>query len=76
MSNRDKKRHLAYEALLLLGCLAMLLFITRLWPLLLLAILGIFAAVIRLLFLSVRQVETIAPKPMPQPKSKPPTIPQ
>lgn len=73
MSNKDKKRHFAYEALLLLGCLAMLLFITRLWPLLLLAILWIFAAVIRLLFLSTKKVETIVPKPLPQPKSKPPT---
>ena len=73
MSNKDKKRHFAYEALLLLGCLAMLLFITRLWPLLLLAILWIFAAVIRLLFLSTKKVEAIVPKPLPQPKSKPPT---
>ena len=43
-------------------------FICRLWPILLLIILGIFAAVIRLLFLSSRKIEVIVPLPLlPEP---------
>ena len=57
MNNQEKKRHLAYEALVLLGVLALLNFICRLWPFLLLMILGIFAAVLRLLFLSLEKTE-------------------
>lgn len=57
MNKKDQKRHMAYEALVLLGMLALLTFICRLWPILLLIILGIFAAVIRLLFLSSRKIE-------------------
>jgi len=45
----------------LLLCLAALLFITRLWPILLLVILGIFIAMLRLVFLSAKKVE--APEP-------------
>ena len=56
MNKKDQKRHMAYEALVLLGMLALLTFICRLWPILLLIILGIFAAVIRLLFLSSRKI--------------------
>ena len=59
---------MAYEALVLLGMLALLTFICRLWPILLLIILGIFAAVIRLLFLSSRKIEVIVPLPLlPEP---------
>ena len=61
MSNKDRKRHMAYEGLLMLGLLALLLFITRLWPILLLVILGIFAAILRLLFLSSTKVEPVEP---------------
>lgn len=73
MNKKDRKRHFAYEALLLLGCLAMLLFITRLWPVLILGILSIFAAVIRLLFLSAKKVEVIEPLPAPKTEPKQPT---
>lgn len=59
---------MAYEALVLLGMLALLTFICRLWLILLLIILGIFAAVIRLLFLSSRKIEVIVPLPLlPEP---------
>ena len=51
MNKKEFKRHLAYEALVILGVLALLLFICRLWPILLLVILGIFIAALRLLFL-------------------------
>lgn len=68
MNKKDQKRHMAYEALVLLGMLALLTFICRLWPILLLIILGIFAAVMRLLFLSSRKIEVIVPLPLlPEP---------
>ncbi len=68
MNKKDQKRHMAYEVLVLLGMLALLTFICRLWPILLLIILGIFAAVIRLLFLSSRKIEVIVPLPLlPEP---------
>jgi hypothetical protein len=65
MNNKDFKRHMAYEALVVLGVLALLLFICRLWPILLLVILGVFIAALRLLFLSARKVEIIEPLPHP-----------
>lgn len=64
MNDKDKKRHFAYEALEILGLLALLTFICRLWPILLLIILGIFVAAIRLLFLSSKRVEVIQPLPL------------
>lgn len=68
MKDKDFKRHIAYEALVILGQLALLTFICRLWPILLLIILGIFIAAIRLLFLSSREVEVIEPLPLlPEP---------
>ena len=56
MNDKNRQRHLAYEALVILGQLALLTFITRLWPILLLIILGIFVAALRLLFLSSKKV--------------------
>ena len=44
MQNKEFKRHIAYEVLTILGTLALLLFVCRLWPILLLVILGIFIA--------------------------------
>ena len=43
MTKKEWQRHMAYEALVILGMLALLLFVCRLWPILLLVILGIFA---------------------------------
>lgn len=68
MKDRDFKRRIAYEVLIILGVLALLLFVCRLWPILLLVILGIFVAAIRLLFLSQTKVEVIQPMPPPTPK--------
>ena len=50
--DKSKKRHIAYEALTLLGVVILLCFITRLWPILLLALAGavIAAVVLRLYF--------------------------
>ena len=61
MKDKEFKRHMAYEALVLLGLLALLTYITRLWPILLLIILGIFIATLRLLFLSSKKVEPLEP---------------
>ena len=44
MNQKEYQRRMAYEALILHLLLALLLFITRLWPILLLVILGIFIA--------------------------------
>ena len=72
MNDKNRQRHLAYEALVILGQLALLTFITRLWPILLLIILGIFIAALRLLFLSSQKVEPIQPLPALPPPSSPP----
>ena len=61
MTKKDWQRHLAYEALVILGVLALLLFVCRLWPILLLAMLGIIIATLRLLFLSSTQVRPLEP---------------
>lgn len=62
MTKKEWQRHMAYEALVILGMLALLLFVCRLWPILLLVILGIFAAVLRLVFLSSPKVQPIQPE--------------
>lgn len=70
MTKKNWQRHLAYEALVILGVLALLLFVCRLWPILLLAMLGIIIATLRLLFLSSPQVRPL--EPMPPGVHKPP----
>ena len=57
MTKKGWQRRMAYEALVILGMLALLLFVCRLWPILLLVILGIFAAALRLVFLSSPKVQ-------------------
>ena len=47
--NNDKKNNLGHEALILIGCIMLLAFICRLWPILLLMLLAVFAAAITLL---------------------------
>ena len=61
MTKKEWQRHMAYEALVILGMLALLLYVCRLWPILLLVILGIFAAALRLVFLSSPKVQPIRP---------------
>lgn len=61
MTKKDWQRHIAYEALVILGVLALLLFVCRLWPILLLAMLGIIIATLRLLFLSSPRVRPLEP---------------
>ena len=72
MNDKNRQRHIAYEAMVILGQLALLTFITRLWPILLLVILGIFIAALRLLFLSSKKVEPVKPLPaLPPPVQQP-----
>lgn len=73
MNDKNFKRHMAYDALVILGLLALLTYITRLWPILLLIILGIFIAALRLLTLSSQKVEPAKPVVTPPPPSRPPT---
>ena len=73
MSEKEMKKRFAGGALTLFAYLALLLFITRLWPLLLVAILGIFIALIRLMFLSSGRAEPVTPVPAWEPKEKEPT---
>ena len=56
MTKKEWQRHMAYEALVILGMLALLLFVCRL------VILGIFAAALRLVFLSSPKVQPIRPE--------------
>ena len=73
MTNKERKRRMAHEALVILGMLALLTFICRLWPILLLIILGIFIAAIRLLFLSSQNVEAVEIMPIPQQPQREPS---
>lgn len=73
MNDKNRQRHIAYEVLVILGQLALLTYITRLWPILLLVILGIFIAALRLLFLSSQKVEPVRPLPTLPPPQQPPT---
>lgn len=72
MNNKDCQRKIASEVIRILEALAILTFVCRLWPILLLIILGIFIAALRLLFLSSKNVEVINPLPPLQvPKPEP-----
>jgi len=57
--NKETKRRIAYEVLLFLGLMALLCFLTRIWVILFLIILGIFIVALRLLFLSSAKVEIV-----------------
>ena len=65
MTKKERARRLTYEALVILGVLAWLLYLCRLWPLLLLTLLGIFLAAARLLVLSAATVRPVETQPPP-----------
>lgn len=69
--DKSKKRHMAYEALTLLGVIILLSFITRLWPVLLLALVGAVIAAVFLLFASLRKPEVIVLPPLLPPPPVP-----
>lgn len=59
--DKEKKRRIAYEVMIFLGVFALFLFITRLWPILLLVIIGIFICALRLLFTSAKKIAAVEP---------------
>ena len=72
MKNKEWKKHIAFEVLVLLTVVLVLTFACRLWPLILLAIVGIIIAALRLLFLSSNKVEVVKPMlALPAPKEEP-----
>ena len=75
MNDKNKQRHMAYEAMMVLMQIALLTFIIRLWPILLLMILGIFVAALRLLFLSSKKIEPVKPIEALPPSAVHPTEP-
>ena len=75
MKKPDKRISVIRETMLLIGILAAITLICRLWPLLLLMLLSLFAALIVLLFRATAQPEIIEPKPVPEASEKPVRIP-
>lgn len=75
MKKFGKKSSVIREIMLLIGILAAITLICRLWPLLLLMLLSLFAALIVLLFRTTAQPEIIEPKPVPEASEKPARIP-
>jgi len=73
MKDKEFKKNLAYEVIIFLSLMALLLFITRIWAFLFLIILGIFIAALRLLFKRSGKVEIIEPAAEPTPPPKPET---
>ncbi len=73
MNKNDRKHTIAHEIFIIMLSLALLLFVCRLWPLLLVLILGIIVAMIRMLFLSVKKDAVIEPKPIEPIKVTTPT---
>lgn len=69
----NKKTEIVREALIILIVIALLTFICRLWPILLLAIIGMIIAVIRMVFISVKRPESIEPPVMTKRVSNIPT---
>lgn len=71
---KDWVRSMSYEAIVILGVIALLTFICRLWPLLLLVMLCLIGAAIRLLFLKVKDATTQQePEVVSVPEPKPVT---
>ena len=71
MKDKEWKKHIAFEALVILTMVLVLTFICRIWPILLLALIGIIIAALRLLFLSSNKVKVIQPMlalPAPKPE--------
>lgn len=73
MTGKERKIHLAREIIGILMMLMGLCFVCRLWPILLLMILGVFAAALRLLFLTSQRERALAPLPplLPAPVTQP-----
>ena len=69
MNRKEKKGRMGADILILLGMLALLSAICRLWPILLLMILGIFAVALKALCSRPDKIEVLTPMPLlPEPK--------
>lgn len=73
MNNKEKNYRIAHEALIVLAAITLLSFMCRLWPIILLALVGTIIAAIRLLFLKARTDEPIV-SPTPEEVSKIPEL--
>ena len=72
MNRKEKRGRKAADILILLGMLALLSAICRLWPILLFMILGIFAAALKALCSRPDKIEVLTPVPLlPEPKQNP-----
>lgn len=72
MNQKEKKGRTAADILILLGMLALLSAICRLWSILLLMILGIFVAALRVLCNRPEKIEVLTPVSyLPEPKQSP-----
>ena len=62
--DKDRKTRIAHEVIVILGAMALLMLVTRLWPVLFLVMLAIIVCALRMLFLrlSADTVEDVAPK--------------
>ena len=72
MDAKERKRTHVYDALEILLVLALLVFVCRLWPILLLVILGILAVALRLAFSGDQQAKPVSPQ-QPQIRRRSPT---
>lgn len=59
--DKEKKRRIAYEIMILMGVLLLLALITRVWPVIFLIFLGILICALRMLFLSFNKATPIKP---------------
>jgi len=73
MRNKAFRNNIIHEVLIFLLMLALLLFITRIWPILFLVILGIFIVALRLLFKRTEPVVVTEPATPPSPPPRPET---
>lgn len=71
MKKNDKRGSIIRETMLLIGILAAITLICRLWPLLLFMLLSLFTALIVLLFRATDQPEIIEPKPVSEASERP-----
>lgn len=69
------KGFIVREVLLLMASLALVVLMCRLWPLLLLMIIGLFVAMIVLLFRATAEPKPVEPKPIPVTPNEPARIP-
>ena len=75
MKKTNKRGSIIRQTMLLIGILAAITLICRLWPLLLLMLLSLFAALIILLFRATGQPEIIEPKPACEVSERPVRVP-